>query len=327
MIIFCISLALIYDFLNGFNDSGSLVAAVISSRALSPRWALRVTALGELLGPFLFGVAVARTIGGDLLDTSAINLQVILAGLIAAIVWNLITWYGGIPSSSSHALIGGLVGPAILAYGLNVVKWGGLLKIVLALTLSPVFGLLAGYLFTKIIYLLSSRATPRVNDLFRVLQSVTLFGLALSHGANDSQKTMGVITLVLLIGGIIPSFYVPQWVIVAAALAIAAGASFGGWRQIRTLGGKVFRVRHVHGVSAQLASAGVIAVAALVGGPVSTTQVISSAIIGAGAAERFGKVRWSVGQDMLTAWLLTIPVTAIFSSLVYLLATWLLRVL
>jgi PiT family inorganic phosphate transporter len=323
MLILCIVLALTFDFINGFNDSSAIVASVISSRALAPRWSLRVAALGEFLGPFVFGVAVARTIGSDLLHPGGLSQTVILAALVASISWDLFTWYTGIPSSSSHALVGGLVGAAAMAGGWTVVKWPGLMKIVIALTISPPLGLLAGYLITKLVYLLSRDASPRINNLFRGMQVFTSFGLALSHGGNDAQKTMGVITLLLLISGIIPTFHVPLWVILASASAIAFGASVGGWRQIRTLGGRIFRIRPVHGVSAQIGSAIVIAGAALLGGPVSTTQVMSSSILGTGAAERLNKVRWQVGREMLTAWLLTIPITAVVSALVYLFVRWL----
>ncbi|NOY97682.1 MAG: inorganic phosphate transporter [Chloroflexi bacterium] len=322
MLILCIILALSFDFLNGFNDSAALVATVVSSRALSPRVALRLAALGEFLGPFLFGVAVAKTIGSDLLTSQGLTLTVILASLLSAIIWNLVTWYFGIPSSSSHALVGGLIGSAVLASGISVVKWAGITKIAVALMISPPLGLLAGYLLTKLVYLLSRRATPRVNSLFRGLQVFTSFGLALTHGANDAQKTMGVITLVLLLEGIIPTFRVPLWVIMASATSIALGTSIGGWRQIKTLGGRIFRVRPVHGVASQLGSAVVIAGAALLGGPVSTTQVVSSSVLGAGAAERLSKVRWHVGQEMLTAWLLTIPATMGISALFYVLINW-----
>ena len=318
MLIFSILLALSFDFLNGFNDSASLVASVVSTRALPPKVALRVAAVGEFLGPFLFGVAVAQTIGGDLLSSEGLTGNVILAAVASAIFWDILTWYFGIPSSSSHALVGGLIGAAVLAEGLSAVHWQGLLKILLALTISPPLGLLAGYLITKLVFFLVRNATPRVNNFFRGMQAVTSFGLALSHGGNDAQKTMGVITLLLLLDGRISSFHVPMWVVLASASSIALGTSIGGWRQIKTLGGRVFRVRPVHGMSSQLAGAAVIASAALLGGPVSTTQVISSAILGAGAADRINKVRWQVGKDMLMTWFLTIPATMILSGLLFL---------
>lgn len=325
MVLLCIILALIFDFLNGFNDSASLVASVVSTRALTPRWALRLAAVGEFAGPLVFGVAVAQTIGANLLAPEVVSLEIIAAGLLGAISWNLITWYFGIPSSSSHALVGGLIGPALLLNGLIAVKWTGILKVILALTLSPPLGIAAGYLFTKLVYFLTQNATPRVNDLFRAFQVVTSFGLSLSHGANDAQKTMGVITLVLVTSGQIPEFAVPPWVVLAAAAAIALGTSVGGWRQIKTLGGRIFRIRPINGFSAQLGGAGVIAAAAFLGGPVSTTQVMSAGILGSGAAERLSKVRWNVGREMLIAWLLTIPSAALLSLAYYGLLTGLLR--
>ncbi len=317
-----IALALFFDFLNGFHDSSNIVATVISSRALPPRVALRLTALGEFLGPFLFGVAVARTVGEGLLDSTVITLPVVLAALLGAITWNLITWYVGMPSSSSHALVGGLLGAAIVADGLSVVHPAGLGKVLLALFISPPLGLLAGYLITRFVFFATRHATPRINNWFRRLQVVTSFGLALSHGANDAQKTMGVLTLALLASGRLTRFQVPFWVIFASSAMIALGTSFGGWRLIHTLGGRIFRVRPVHGLGSQIAGATVILGAALLGGPVSTTQVMSSAIMGTGAAERVNMVRWQVGRDMLIAWVLTIPTAALVAALCYAALAW-----
>lgn len=321
ILVICVAVA--FDFLNGFNDSAALVAPVVSTRALSPRTALRVAAVGEFLGPLIFGVAVAKTIGSDLLDASYLTLPTLLAALLSALIWDVITWYFGIPSSSSHALVGGLLGAAVIAGGFSAVHWGGLNHVLLALLLSPPLGMLGGFLLTKLIYFLSRRATPSVNRLFRGLQVVTSFGVALSHGGNDAQKTMGVITLALVVSGRLPSFQVPLWVVLLSATAIALGTSVGGWRQIKTLGGRIFRMRPIHGLAAQLGGSMVIALASLLGGPVSTTQVMSSSILGAGAAERLGRVRWTVGQEMLTAWVLTIPASALFSMVIFKLVMWL----
>lgn len=311
-------LALIFDFLNGLHDSSNIVATVIASRALHPRVALILAALAELAGPFLFGVAVATTVGDELLRTSILTTSVVIAALIAAVVWNLLTWYFGIPSSSSHALLGGLLGAGFVTAGLEVVKIQGLLKILLALLASPLVGLVVGFLIMRLTVWLVRNATPGVNNSFRRLQILTLVGLGLSHGANDAQKTMGVITLGLVTAGIQEQFSVPIWVIAVSALAIALGTSLGGWRLIRTLGACMYRVRPIHGLTSQIAGASVILGAALLGGPVSTTQVMSSAIIGAGAGERANKVRWNILGEMLTAWLLTIPVTAGLAALAYL---------
>jgi PiT family inorganic phosphate transporter len=311
-------MAVIFDFLNGFHDSSNIVATVIFSRALHPRVALIIAAIAEFLGPFLFGVAVARTIGNDLLTDKALSEQVVMAALMAAVLWNLLTWYLGMPSSSSHALLGGLLGAALLyTQTLSVIRIDGLTKIVLALLLSPVAGLIMGFIVMRITLWLVRNATPRVSTVFRRLQIVTLIGLALSHGTNDAQKTMGVLTLTLFLTGRIASFYVPVWVIALSASAIALGTAFGGWRLIRTLGGRIYRIRPIHGFTSQIAGAAVILTSALFGGPVSTTQVLSSSIVGAGAAERFNKVRWTILRDMALAWVLTIPATALASILIF----------
>jgi PiT family inorganic phosphate transporter len=237
---------------------------------------------------------------------------------MAAVLWNLLTWYLGMPSSSSHALLGGLLGAALLyTQTLSVIRIDGLTKIVLALLLSPVAGLIMGFIVMRITLWLVRNATPRVSTVFRRLQIVTLIGLALSHGTNDAQKTMGVLTLTLFLTGRIASFYVPVWVIALSASAIALGTAFGGWRLIRTLGGRIYRIRPIHGFTSQIAGAAVILTSALFGGPVSTTQVLSSSIVGAGAAERFNKVRWTILRDMALAWVLTIPATALASILIF----------
>jgi PiT family inorganic phosphate transporter len=318
MLVILILLALTFDFLNGLHDSSNIVATVISSRALQPRIALTLTAIGEFIGPFIFGVAVAKTVGEGLLTPSVVTLEVMIAALIGAILWNIITWFFGLPSSSSHALVGGLLGAAINAAGFSVVRIPGLVKILAALFLSPIMGLIAGYTITKILYFLGRNAGPRINSFFRNTQVLTSFGLALSHGTNDAQKTMGVIALGLFISGTTNSFKIPIWVVFASALAIALGTSFGGWRLIRTLGGRIIKVRPVHGFSSQIAGAGVILGAALLGGPVSTTQVMSTAIMGTGAAERITKVRWQVGKDMVIAWGLTIPISGVVSAVCHL---------
>lgn len=313
-VLLLVLLALVFDFLNGFHDSSNIVATMIASRALSGRQALTLTALAEFVGPLLFGVAVATTLGNEVLSDNLLKLSVVLAALSAAIVWNIITWWLGIPSSSSHALVGGLIGAAVVENGLGVIKWAGLGKVLLALVISPPIGLVAGYLVMKTVLFLARGATPRISTFFKRSQIVTAVALALSHGTNDAQKTMGVITMGLVAAGVLTEFYVPLWVIVASAGAIALGTATGGWRLIRTLGGKFYKVRPVHGFTTQIASASVILVAALLGGPVSTTQVVSSAIMGVGSAERLSKVRWGVAHQIVTAWLTTIPFAALLAA-------------
>jgi PiT family inorganic phosphate transporter len=317
LVIAVIALSLIFDFLNGIHDSSNVVATMISSRAFSPKVALGVTAVANFFGPFIFGVAVAETIGHEIVTADSISTQVLVAALISAIFWNLLTWYLGFPSSSSHALIGGFIGAVAMGAGWGAIQLGGLGKILIALFASPIIGMFFGFLILRLIYIFSWNATPRINALFKRSQLVTALALALSHGTNDAQKTMGIITLALVTGGYLTTFAVPTWVILICAAMIGLGTAVGGWKLIRTLGGKFFRIRPVDGFASQLASAAVIISASLVGGPVSTTQVVSSAIMGVGAAERVNKVRWGVAQEIGVAWLLTIPATALVGAGMY----------
>ncbi len=317
LLIVLIVLGLGFDFLNGVHDSSNIVATMISSRAIRPQVALLMTAVAEFCGPFLFGVAVATTIGNEIVDAQHVNMLVVIAALLSAIVWNIVTWLLGIPSSSSHALIGGILGAVITNSGFAVIKIPGMLKILITLFVSPLVGFVAGFIIANLIFLLSWNATPRINGLFKKMQIVTSLGLALSHGTNDSQKTMGIITLGLVISGFQKTFHVPLWVVFVCALAIAIGTSVGGWQLIKTLGSKFYKIRPVHGFASQATSAAVILTASLVGGPVSTTQVVSTAIMGVGAAERVNKVRWGVAGEIASAWLLTIPSTALVGAGIY----------
>ena len=314
LVIIVIILSLVFDFLNGVHDSSNVVATMISSRAFSPKLALGVTAIANFIGPFVFGVAVAETIGHDIVAPESINEQVLIAALLSAIVWNLLTWFFGFPSSSSHALIGGIIGAVMLSAGWEAIQLSGLEKILIALFASPIIGFIFGFIILRLILRLSWKATPRINTLFKKSQLFTAIALALSHGTNDAQKTMGIITLALVIGGYLQKFIVPLWVIVICAAIIALGTALGGWKLIRTLGAKFYKIRPVDGFASQLAGASVIIGASLVGGPVSTTQVVSSAIMGVGAADRVNKVRWSVGQEIAMAWLLTIPATMLIGA-------------
>jgi len=293
-----VAVALVFDFWNGLHDSSNVVATVISTRALGPRRALILAALAEAAGPFLFGVAVAETIGSEVVAPEAMTLPVVLAALVGAIAWNIITWAFGIPSSSSHALIGGIIGAVWAGYGPEAIEPGGMSKTLLALFLSPPLGMLAGFVMVRLLRYLASYATPRINRWFRRGQILASTWLALSHGTNDAQKTMGIITLGLVVTGVIPEFRVPVWVIAASATAIALGTLFGGWRLIRTLGGKFYKIRPIHGLGTQMA-------------------FVSSAIVGAGSAERARMIRWSVFKNIIVAWLFTIPLAAIVSALTY----------
>ena len=317
LLVVLIVLAIVFDFLNGVHDSSNIVATMISSRAIRPRVALAMTAVAEFSGPFIFGVAVANTIGNEIVSSEHLNMQVIIAALLSAIIWNIFTWIMGFPSSSSHALIGGIIGAVVIGAGFKEIEMAGVTKVLIALFTSPIIGFFAGMIIANIVYLFSWNATPKVNGVFKKLQIVTSLGLALSHGANDAQKTMGIITLGLVISGIQKTFSVPFWVIIVSATAIAIGTSVGGWRLIRTLGSKFYKIRPVHGFASQLTSAVVILTASLFGGPVSTTQVVSTAIMGVGAAERMSKVRWGVAGEIALAWVVTIPSTGLLAAGIY----------
>jgi PiT family inorganic phosphate transporter len=317
--ILLIVIALVFGFYNGLHDSSNVVATVISTRALSPRRALWMAAIAEGTGPLIFGVAVATTIGDEVVAREAVTLPVVYAALLAAIGWNVVTLLLGIPSSTSHALVGGIVGAVWAGYGLDSIQTAGLTKVLTALFLSPILGGLAGYWFVKFLFFLARGATPRINAWFKRGQLITAVTLAVSHGSNDAQKTMGVIALGLVATGHLHTFHVPLWVILTSAGAIGVGTLFGGWSLIRTLGRGFYHVRPIHGFSAQGASSIVILGAALLGGPVSTTHVVSSAIVGAGSAERVQKVRWGVVQNIVMSWFLTIPAVSVASALIYML--------
>ena len=315
LLIILVILALIFDYLNGFHDSSNIVATIISSRALSPRLTLGLVAIAEFCGPFIFGVAVAKTVGEGLVDPYLVNMTIILSALGSAIIWNLFTWFFGIPSSSSHALMGGIIGAVGVSAGWQAIQVEGLIKILVALFLSPVLGLLLGFLFTRLVFFLARNASMKINRFFKKAQIFTGVVLALSHGANDAQKTMGIITLGLLTSGYIQEFEIPFWVIALCATAMSLGTATGGWRLIKTLGGRFYKIRPVHGFCTQVTSASIILGAALLGGPVSTTQVVSSAIMGVGSAERLNKVRWGVAEQILVAWILTIPLNMLLAAL------------
>ncbi|MBS1145300.1 MAG: anion permease [Proteobacteria bacterium] len=323
-------IVLVFDYTNGFHDAANIVATVIASRAMTPAQAVIIVGIFEFLGPLLGGTAVANTIGKFVaLDGVApiLSLSILLCGLIGAIVWNLGTWYFGIPSSSSHALVGGLIGAVVVAVGADHVVWGfaelanghltGIVKVLAALVLSPLIGFWAGFLIHRLLTSLLTAAKPGANSRLRGLQFFTAAGLAFSHGANDAQKSMGILTLVLLLGGFIPTFEVPFWVMLACATAITLGIMSGGWRIVRTLGFAIYRVRPIHALGSQLTSAGVIMAASIAGAPVSTTHVVATSIMGIGASERPRAVRWSKAKDIAMTWLITIPGAAIVAIQAY----------
>jgi len=314
IILFVIGLSLLFGFLNGMHDSRNVVSTMVSSRAYSPRVALGVTIIAELSGPFIFGTAVANTIGRGIANPSAISQQVLLVALVSAVLWNLFTWRMGIPSSSSHALIGGIVGAVSARAGIQAVQAGGLLKILISLFASPIIGFVFGFITLKVIFALCADSTPRVNRFFKKSQLITALALGVSHGSNDGQKTMGVITLALVAGGYLKSFEVPFWVVVICAGALAFGTAIGGWLLIRKPGGSFYKIRPVDGFSTQITSAITVIAASIIGGPVSATQVINTAIMGVGAAERANKVRWGIAWDIIRAWVITIPATTLIAA-------------
>lgn len=326
-----IVIVLIFEYTNGFHDAANIIATVIASRAMTPVQAVLLVAFFEFLGPLLGGTAVANTIGTlitlDDLDR-VLALTVVLCGLVGAIAWNLLTWWFGIPSSSSHALVGGLAGVVVVAAGSSHVAWGfgdlmhghlnGVAKVIAALILSPLIGFWVGFALHKIMLMLLRGAHPSINRDLRHLQFVTSAGLAFSHGANDAQKSMGILTLVLMLGGFIPTFEVPFWVILACSFAIVLGILSGGWQIVRTLGFSIYKIRPLHALDSQMTAASVIFGSSLFGAPVSTTHVVASSIMGIGASERPKAVRWGKAFEIVTTWLITIPGAALMSISCYL---------
>ena len=311
-------LAVLFDYINGFHDTANAIATSVSTRALSPRIAIGMSATANFAGA-LTGVAVAKTIGSGLIDPATEGSSVVAAALVGAIVWNLITWRFGIPSSSSHALIGGLLGASAAAAGFASWQVSGLVgKVLIPLVSSPIIGFLLAMGLMILIFNIFRRAHPKtMNDRFRRLQVLSAGFMAFSHGSNDAQKTMGVMTLALLSAGVIPEFKVPLWVIILAATAISLGTAAGGWRIIRTMGTKVVKLDPVHGFAAETTAAAIILGASSLGMPVSTTHVISSAILGAGSSDRFNAVHWGVARRIGVAWVLTLPAAGFAAALAY----------
>ncbi|MBF0164946.1 MAG: inorganic phosphate transporter [Magnetococcales bacterium] len=326
-----IVVVLIFDYTNGFHDASNIVGSIIASRAMTPIQSVIVVAFFEMLGPFLAGTAVANTIGKFITLSDLppnISIVVLLWGLFGAIFWNLLTWWVGLPSSSSHALVGGLAGAVIVAAGSDHVLWGfqelatkgqftGVTKVILSLILSPVLGFVVGYIFNNIIGFLLTPFSPKANNWLKRLQYVSAASLAFSHGSNDAQKSMGIITLVLVLGGSLPKFEVPNWVILACALCITMGIMSGGWRIVRTIGFGIYKVRPQHAFAAQLTAGSLIFGAALWGAPVSTTHIASSAIMGVGTSEKPKAVRWAKASEIVSTWVITIPGSGAVSALTY----------
>jgi PiT family inorganic phosphate transporter len=315
LLIAIVVIALVFDFTNGFHDTANAIATSVSTRALRPRTAVIMAASLNLLGA-LVSKAVAETVGEGIVEATQVTQTVVLSALVGAIAWNLITWRWGIPSSSSHALIGGLVGATLIQSGADTVLWGGILyKVVLPMVVAPLIGLAGARLvMTGLLWVVRNQRPRGVNRVFRLLQVLSAAFMAFSHGSNDAQKTMGIISLALVTTGSISHFYVPFWVMLAAASAMALGTYSGGWRIIHTLGTKVIKLDPIHGFAAETSAATVIQATAHLGFPISTTHAISAAIMGAGSTERLSAVRWGVAGDILTAWLLTLPAAGLIAA-------------
>jgi PiT family inorganic phosphate transporter len=316
--ILIIAIALTFDFINGFHDSANSIATVVSTRVLSPRIAVGWAAFFNFVAAFTFGTAVARTIGRGMIDLSKVNLYVVLAGLLGAIFWDVLTWYYGLPVSSSHALIGGYAGAAVARAGWGAIIPGGWSKTLLFIFLSPAIGfVLGGGLMIAIYWLFRNWAPLRVDKYFRKLQLLSAAAFSLGHGTNDAQKTMGIIATVLFTVGVLKHFYVPFWVVLMAHAAIALGTLAGGWRIVKTMGSGITKLRPVGGFCAETAAAISILGNALAGIPVSTTHTIAGGIMGVGSVQRLSAVRWGVAKSILWAWILTIPASGIFAALCF----------
>jgi inorganic phosphate transporter, PiT family len=303
-------IALVFDYINGMHDAANAIATVVSTRVLSPKQAILMAAVLNFGGAFL-STAVAKTIGKGIVDPTLVSNGIVIAALLGAIAWNMLTWYFGIPSSSSHALIGGVIGGAASYHGFGALNSEGLIKILKALVFSPIFGLIGGFILMIIImWMFRNARAGAVNKSFKVLQIGSAGFMAISHGSNDAQKIMGVIALALFGAGYITEFHIPFWVVFACAAAIAVGTATGGWRIIKTMGVKMIKLQPVNGFAAETAASVVILGATHMGVPVSTTHVISGSIMGVGSAKRFSAVRWGVAGNMMVAWILTIPATA-----------------
>ncbi|MDG0810261.1 inorganic phosphate transporter [Cohnella rhizosphaerae] len=319
LVVIIVILALGFDFINGFHDTANAIATSVSTRALKPRVAILLAAVMNLIGALAF-TGVAKTIGGKVTDPFKLEhgLTVVIATLIAAIIWNLITWWKGIPSSSSHALIGALAGAAVTSEGWDGINAGGFSTIVIGLLLSPIIAFVLGYIIMFLLKHLFARTSPHhVNKVFRTGQILTAALQSFTHGTNDAQKAMGIITLALVSAGWQDHLEVPLWVKISAALAMALGTSVGGWKIIKTMGTKIFKIEPINGFSADASSAAVIFTATLTHLPVSTTHAITSSILGVGAAKRFSSVRWDMAGRIIMTWIITIPISALIAAAIY----------
>ncbi len=315
IVVALIAVALTFDYINGFHDAANSIATVVSTRVLSPGQAVVWAAFFNFVAAFTFGTAVAKTIGKGMIDLNAVTFGVIFGGLMGAIIWDLVTWYFGLPTSSSHALIGGYAGAAISNAGMGAIIPSGWTKTLIYIILAPMIGMILAFILTVLTLNVFRRASPmRVDRLFRKLQLVSAAAYSLGHGGNDAQKTMGIISGVLVTAGYLKTFSIPVWVVLAAHAAIALGTLSGGWRIIHTMGSKITRLQPVGGFAAETAGAMTLFLATSFGVPVSTTHTITGAIVGVGATRRLSAVRWGVAGRIVWAWVLTIPMSALIGA-------------
>lgn len=319
LVIITIVFALVFDFLNGFHDAANSIAAIVSTRVMKPHWAVLFAAFFNFVAFLFFGLHVAETIGTGLVDPHVITTHIIFAALMGAIFWNIFTWYYGLPSSSSHALIGGLLGATVAHAGFEPLKWVGIGKVVAFIVISPLLGMMMGMLLILLIARLFFYATPsKVDTWFRKLQFVSSAFISLTHGSNDAQKTMGIIAILLFSANLLgDNFYVPAWVVILCNFVIALGTCFGGWRIVRTMGMKITKLKPVSGFCADTASALTLAFATILGIPVSTTHTVTGSIIGVGSLNGFSAVRWGVAKNIVWAWILTIPASGCVAAIVW----------
>lgn len=325
LMVIAIVLTYIFTFINGMHDGCNVVATIISSRSMKPRNALIIACASELIGPLFIGTAVADTVGKGVIKYQYLNnpgnitpVVAILSALAGSICWNLFTWKIGLPSSSSHALLGGLLGAGIAAYGLSSIEYYSFFwKVIVSMLASPVIGFIVGYIFMKISILLLKDSSPKVNRLIKKTQILSMIFLGTSHGSSDGQKSAGVLALLLVIGQMQTEFVVPKWTIFTSDIFIAAGILLGGWNIIKTVGSKIYNVKPLHSLDTQLSSASVILAASLLGAPVSTTHIVSSSIMGIGSAERINAVNWIKVKSIMLSWLTTIPMSALAGMLAF----------
>lgn len=317
LVVAVIVLALIFDFTNGWHDTANAIATVVGTRTLKPYTAILMAAVLNLVGAF-FSTAVAKTIGKDIVNPKAVTLVVLVAALLAVIIWNVITVLMGLPTSSSHALIGSLIGAAVASAGTGILQSQGIIKILIALLVSPILGALVAFIFMKIIRVIfANKPASKVKRIFKPLQIFSSAFMAFSHGAADAQKAMGIMALALLVGGYQSELLIPDWVKYSAGLAMAVGTAIGGWKVIQTIGSRLSRLETPHGFAAETAAASILTTVADLGIPVSTTHTITGSIIGTGLAERIRSVRWSVATKIVYAWVLTLPGTALMGYILY----------